>query len=107
MKNLKSLNLNIYFFLKEFKSFAEKVTFESGKSKNGKSGKASSYYRHLIRLVIGYEQNTNDKIENLYCDESLDKLEKFINTPTFIKFNKDTGYFYSAAISNYRKFLEK
>ncbi|MFL2098304.1 hypothetical protein ACEN4B_07830 [Marinilactibacillus psychrotolerans] len=37
--------------LEMFKKFADELTIEVDKSK-GKSGKASSYRRHLIRLII-------------------------------------------------------
>ena len=95
------------YFLNGFKIYLESQTEIAGKSTKGKSGKASSYYRHLVRLIIGYEHQYNESISSLYDVTTRDKLIEFTTSTNFIQFNKYTNHFYSATIRSYRNYLEK
>ncbi|API90060.1 hypothetical protein BKP56_12690 [Marinilactibacillus sp. 15R] len=92
--------------LKMFKKFADELTIEAGKSK-GKSGKASSYRRHLIRLILGYEDIYGEELGKLTEKNSLNKLKQLLEVEGFKEFNSETGHFYSATISCYQSFVVK
>lgn len=92
-------------FLIEFKKYAEKETREAGKSKNGTSAKASSYYRYLIRLILGLENELGIVVNNMYDEYVVEKLEQISYSSEFVKFNRRKNHFYSATIRCYRSFL--
>ncbi|NKC60592.1 hypothetical protein HED34_11540 [Vagococcus fluvialis] len=102
----KSIENKHQLFLGEFKRYAENQTIEAGNAKNGKSAKASSYYRYLIRLVVGMERQLDEIVDNLRDEHVAEKLEQISSNPEFIEFNRKKKYFYSATISCYKSFLK-
>lgn len=90
--------------LDDFKYYAEVLTIEAGNAKT-KSGKASSYTRYLIRLIIFYLESNNDGLGNLSSFESLKKIEGIKYAEGFKAFNQESNRFYSATISCYLAYV--
>lgn len=67
---VKSKYENVYL---DFKDFANTLTLNAGNSKKT-SGKAVSYARYFVRLIILYEEYFSDKIDMIDSDKSIDKL---------------------------------
>ncbi|MBC1291490.1 HNH endonuclease [Listeria booriae] len=90
--------------LDEFNSYAQMLTVEAGNAKT-KSGKASSYTRYLIRLIIFYSESNDDEIIDLSSFETLKKIEKIKHADEFQTFNQASNRFYSATISCYLAYV--
>ncbi|HAA7642044.1 TPA_asm: HNH endonuclease [Listeria monocytogenes] len=90
--------------LEDFKEFAQTLTDDAGKAKV-KSGKASSYTRYLIRLIIFYCETHRDNLEELSSFEAVKKLEKIRLDESFKAFNQESNRFYSATLSCYLAYV--
>jgi len=99
-----------------FYAFAEKLSKEAYAKKQGnvdkynvisKSGKAGSYARYLIKLIVIYQESTYEIIEKLDSFETLTKLETLRNHPHFAKYNENEGGFPNAALNCFKSFLTK
>ena len=99
-KEVKRQNEDVY---QDFLKFAESISKKDGSHK--KSGKAASYARYLIRLVIIYEDKFGGKIGQLDTYEALNKLEKIGNLPGFKKYNQDEGRFPNATLSCFKAYI--
>lgn len=88
-----------------FEKFAEYETLQSGNTFNDTSGKASSYYRYMISLIINYENNFNNKIVNLISEDTYSKLNRLFERSEFIAFNKQKNSFYSASLKCLERFI--
>lgn len=87
-----------------FLKFAEELSLKKGAAKQ-KSGKASSYARHLVRLVILYEETFNKEIMDLDTYLALHQLEELGNLPEFKKYNQDERRFPMATLSCYKSYI--
>lgn len=90
--------------LEEFEEFAEGLTIASGKAKT-KSGKASSYVRYLVRLIIFSSESSKYQFENLFNFATLKEIEKVKNDLNFKEFNNQSNHFYSATLTCYRSYI--
>lgn len=81
----------------DFKDYGEYQTKIAGKAKKN-SQKGSSYKRCLTRLIIGYEEIFNDKIDTIKDFETYNKLMEMKRLEGFSEFNKATNHFYSATL---------
>nr|WP_315527141.1 HNH endonuclease [Carnobacterium maltaromaticum] len=90
--------------LDDFKKYAQMMTDEAGKAKT-KSGKASSYTRYLIRLIIFNSEVNDIEINSLSSFESLKKIEKIKFSNDFKRFNEQANHFYSATLSCYLAYV--
>lgn len=88
----------------DFEAFARRLTFEAGVAKKA-SGKASSYARYLMRLIIFYEEFSSGKIDPIISFEAVKKLEKLSEHKHFKKYNADEGRFPSATLSCFRAYI--
>lgn len=92
-------------FLDDFKEYAEELTFKAGDAKK-KSGKADSYRRHLVRLLIGYSKNNKNYVKlDLTSSEDFKKINKITYYKGFKEFNKRTGRFYGATLSCLKSYI--
>lgn len=92
-------------FYSEFQDYAANLTILADKSKDNKSGKASSYARYLIRLVAIYTENFDDNIEILSSFSTYKKLEKVTKLDGYSEYNKNNNYFLSATLTCYLSYL--
>ncbi|MBC1457312.1 HNH endonuclease [Listeria newyorkensis] len=90
--------------LEDFKHYAHSLTIEAGNSKT-ESGKASSYTRYLIRLIIFCEESNNDGLSDLTSFETLKKIEKIKYADGFKLFNHESSRFYSATLNCYLAYV--
>ncbi|MEK4698329.1 HNH endonuclease [Solibacillus sp. FSL R7-0668] len=97
----KSTYENIYH---DFESFAQRLTVEAGKSTKS-SGKASSYARYLIRLIIFYEAFFEEVMDPLVSFEAVKKLERLSRHEQFKDYNKEEKHFPSATIGCFRAYI--
>ena len=89
----------------DFKTYAEELTLQKGKAKNG-SGKAGSYARYLMYLAILYEEIHNEKISDLSTKQGLIEIEKLKSLNDFDEYNVNEGRFPNATLNCYRSFME-
>ncbi len=87
-----------------FVKFAESLSFNQGITKK-KSGKATSYARYLIRLVIFYEEIFENKIIKLDTYTALHQLEEVERLPDFKEYNQSEGRFPSAALGCFKAYI--
>lgn len=97
----KSTYENIYH---DFESFAQRLTVEAGKSTKS-SGKASSYARYLIRLIIFYEEIYDESMNPISSFEAVRKLEKLSQHEGFKDYNRNEKHFPSATIACFRAYI--
>lgn len=97
----KSTYENIYH---DFESFAQRLTVEAGKSTKS-SGKASSYARYLIRLIIFYEEIFDESMNPISGFEAVRKLEKLSQHEGFKDYNRNEKHFPSATIACFRAYI--
>lgn len=88
----------------DFLKFAEELSFKKEATKK-KSGKAASYARYLVRLVILYEEIFNKEIIDLDTYVALHQLEELENLPGFKKYNQDEGRFPNATLGCYKLYI--
>jgi len=98
---VKSKFENVYL---DFKEFANMLTVKAGNSKKT-SGKADSYARYFVRLIILYEENFSEEIDMIDNDESIEKLEKLRELGGFQKYNIEGGRFPNATLVCFRKYV--
>lgn len=98
---VKSKFENVYL---DFKEFANMLTVKAGNSKKT-SGKADSYARYFVRLIILYEENFSEEIDMINNDESIEKLEKLRELGGFRKYNIEEGRFPNATLVCFRKYV--
>ncbi|MEG0158333.1 MAG: hypothetical protein RR688_03050 [Carnobacterium sp.] len=114
MYNFRSIAANDPIFIKtrdkfkkdldDFQQYAQMMTDEAGKAKT-KSGKASSYARYLIRLIIFNSEANGYEVNNLSSFETLKQIEKIKCSNDFKIFNRDANHFYSATLSCYLAYV--
>ena len=92
-------------FYDDFKAYAEELTVLARKSKNNKSGKASSYVRYLIRFVVFYIENFNQDIGDLYSFSTYKELLKLTELNDYHDYNKKMNRFPSASLRCYLSYL--
>lgn len=85
------------FIYNDFKNFAEYLTLQRGKVKKG-SNKAGSYANYLIRMIIFYNEQANEPLNDLLHNDTLLQLEAMKQAPNFKSFNQQESYFLSATI---------
>lgn len=100
-KKLKNQFESVYH---DFYQFAENLSIKSGKIKV-KSGKASSYARYLIKLLLLYLENNTDYITRLDSLETFNKLEVIKFSPNFNEYNRENNNFPSATLSCYKSYI--
>lgn len=88
----------------DFESFAQRLTVEAGKSTKS-SGKASSYARYLIRLIIFYEEIYDESMNPISSFEAVRKLEKLSQHEGFKDYNRNEKHFPSATIACFRAYI--
>jgi len=110
-KEIKNKFISVY---EDFYLYAEKLSKEAYAKKQrnvakkniiSKSGKAGSYARYLIKLIVIYLESTNDIIEKIDSFETLKKLESVRNHTNFTKYNEDEGRFPNATLNCFKAFL--
>ena len=69
------------------------------------TGSKGSYPLFLARMVVLYEENFNESIEDLNDINSYYKLDKLRKSPNFKKYNEKEGRFPNAALNGYKNFL--
>lgn len=90
-------------FLLGFKDFS--LNEKGNGTITKRSDKAGSYYRALIKLIIGYERVEQTKIDNLFLHGSLNKLNKFLNSNLIKESKVDKKGFYRASLKTYERYL--
>lgn len=88
--------------LNEFSIYRRSLSQSSGFKNTGSSG---SYALYLARLVVLYEENFNDVIEELNDIEGYNKLNLLRNSPNFKNYNSLEGRFPNASLNGFRNFL--
>ncbi|MFD1885965.1 HNH endonuclease [Paenibacillus wenxiniae] len=81
----------------DFQKFAQHLTDQAGRSLKS-SGKASSYARYLIKLLVLIEEEDGDIINELVSNESVIRLQDLGRHKNFEVYNKDEARFPSATI---------
>lgn len=98
-------NRERYFLnLKEFRTYAEKLSAETGNVKKA-SSKGMHYTRFLLYLTVLYEEIFQEDFGTLNSFVALKKLKLVENLPDFRMFNQNEHYFYSAAINCFSAYL--
>ncbi|MGB3161318.1 MAG: HNH endonuclease [Carnobacterium sp.] len=93
-------------FYKKYVEFAQNLSDKSGKVRSkSKSGKANSYGRYFIRLIIFYKKLSGEDLEDLSTFNSYNKLEKIKLNNEFKKFNNKSNHFYSATLNCYLAYV--
>lgn len=100
-----TLSKKYYLFLKEFEEFAKKETLKKQKS-DKISGKASSYKRYLIRLIILIQETVENEIK-IESQEFKYQLLNLFDDLSFTQYNDNEGRFPSATINCYCRYLEE
>ena len=88
----------------DFENFAEKLTLEAGNSKKS-SGKASSYARYLMRLIIFYEEIYGETMNPIISFDAVKKLEQLSQHEDFKAYNRAEKHFPSATIACFRAYI--
>ena len=88
----------------DFENFAHQLTLEAGNSKKS-SGKASSYARYVIRLIIFYEEIFAESIDPLVSFDAVKKLERVSQHEDFKSYNRTEKHFPSASIGCFRAYI--
>lgn len=88
----------------QFENFAEKLTLEAGNSKKS-SGKASSYARYLMRLIIFYEEIYVETMNPIISFDAVKKLEQLSQHEGFKAYNRVEKHFPSATIACFRAYI--
>lgn len=91
--------------LDEYFDYSNNQSQISGKV-NVSSNKASSYRNYLIRLIISYEKNNNDLIDELETKASFEKINSVKKKTGFKEFNTKSNNFYSATLNEFGRFLK-
>jgi len=99
---MKENNIRTY---NEFKNYAQYLTNHAHKSKK-ESGKASSYARYLIKLLVLYKNIFHEEIEDLNSFSTIQKLGNLKALADFKDFNKQENRFPSATINCFIKYME-
>lgn len=92
-------------FINNFTDYSDQRSKLSGKITK-RSNKANSYRIALIRIILHVEKTQNTKIEDLGSVETFDEINKIRAEKGFQQFNNDKNRFYSAALSEYERFLK-
>jgi len=99
-----TLSQKYQLYLKEFEEFAKNETIKN--QKFGKvSGKASSYKRYLIRLIILIQETITNEIK-IDSQEFKYQLLNLFDDLSFAQYNDNEGRFPSATINCYCRYLE-
>lgn len=88
----------------EFKGFAEQESLDGGNVQKN-SGKADSYARYLIRLIILHDEIISDKLDSNNLIEMYNKLLKLFDIEGFKEFNSKGKNFYSATLNCFKRFV--
>lgn len=88
--------------LDEFYDYRELLSSGSGFKNTGSKG---SYPLYLARLVVLYEENFEELIDDLNDVDSYNKLNLLRNSPKFKEYNEQEGRFPNAALNGYKDFL--
>lgn len=91
----------------DFKEYLKEIAKKNEKIKSKKNGKADSYSRYLIRLLILYYEEYNEYINDIDTFESLKKLEGITRFTEFKKLNSNENHFYSATFRSYKAYVSK
>jgi 5-methylcytosine-specific restriction protein A len=98
-------NRERYFrILQDFRTYAEKLSIESGNIKKS-SSKGTHYTRFLLYLTVLYEEIFQEEFGLLDSFEALKKLKLIENLPDFQTFNRKEHNFYSATINCFAAYL--
>ncbi len=81
----------------DFQKFAQYLTDQLGRSLKN-SGKASSYARYLIKLLVLIEEEDGAITNELWSNESAIRLQDLRSHANFEIYNKDENHFPSATI---------
>lgn len=87
-----------------FKQFADDLTIKAGRAKKP-SGKASSYARYLMRLVIFVRREFDPHFQLKVTFAALKQIERLEKLEGFIQYNKTENHFPSATINCFRSFV--
>jgi 5-methylcytosine-specific restriction enzyme A len=86
------------FIYNDFKNYAEYLTLQRGKVTKG-SNKAGSYANYLIRMIIFYNEQASEPLNDLLHNDTLLQLEAMKQAPNFKSFNQQENRFPSASIN--------
>lgn len=92
---MKENHLDVY---EEFESYAQYLTDKADKAKKA-SGKARSYARYMIKMLVLYNNIFHEEIENLISFSTIQKLENLKALADFKAFNQQENRFPNAAIN--------
>lgn len=88
----------------DFEEFAERLTLEAGNAKKS-SGKAGSYARYLMKLIVLYEEIFTESMGGIDSFNALKNFEKLSKLKDFNKYNTNENYFPSATIACFRAYI--
>ncbi|KAA1039069.1 HNH endonuclease [Macrococcus equipercicus] len=92
-------------FFIEYQKFASTLTVKAGRAKDGKSEKAGSYTRYLIRIFLIADDISGTTINDPYSFYSYKLIEKLTKFEGFSEYNVKEARFPNAAIRCYLSFL--
>jgi len=93
-----------YKLINEFKSYLEEETLNSGLTKTGTSGKASSYARYLVRLIIIFQEYFPNEYVTFRSKEGSSKLNQLRELNGYKDYNKSEGRYPNAALNKFEEF---
>lgn len=92
-------------FKQFFESFSEYRDWLTKQSGYKKSGASNSYTLYLARIIVLYEENFNERIENLDDILTYNKLSNLTYFSNFTQYNNSEGRFPNAALKSYKGYL--
>lgn len=101
-KKLIEVRLKYKKILDDFSSYRDLLTKSSGFESGGSS---SSYPLYLARMIVLYEENFKEVIEELNDIEGYKKLDLLRKSPDFANYNDKEGGFPNASLNGFRNFL--
>lgn len=88
----------------DFEQYAERLTREAGRAASS-SGKAGSYARYLLRLIIFYEEFSDEVLEDVVSFDVLRGFECMAKLPAFKAYNSAEKHFPSATLACFRGYV--
>lgn len=95
-----------YKLINEFKSYLEEETLKSGQTKTGTSGKASSYARYLVRLIIIFQEYFPNEYVTFRSKEGSSKLNQLRQLNGYKDYNKNEGRYPNATLNKFEEFIK-
>jgi 5-methylcytosine-specific restriction enzyme A len=91
-------------YLDSFRLFASRLTVIHGKTRSGKSGKADSYTRYLIRLFIFVKEHVKDESIRMDSLSFFNQLKHLQQDSDFKTYNENERRFPNASINCFYQF---